>query len=90
MLCQPTVVLLVPLNDWDLRKVVNDPERMAEFDDFSTFFFETASKQIKDEHNKRKSTGGGAITQVVFLIDVKNYPYTQLMSLGGMLIHILQ
>ncbi len=79
-----TSVVLLPLTDWDLRKVVNDPDRLAEFDDFATFFYEFICKQIMDEHNKRKDSGKeGAVTQMIMLIDVKDYSYKQLMNFGG-------
>lgn len=76
-------VFLVPLNEWDLRKVVNDAQRLSEFDDFATHLFELICSHIKDEHNKRKESGHGAITQMSLLIDVKNYSYMQLINFGG-------
>ncbi|XP_037033900.1 SEC14-like protein 2 isoform X1 [Bradysia coprophila] len=76
-------VFVVPLNEWDLRKVVNDADRLAGFDDFATNFFEVLSYHIKDEHNKRKKAGQGAITQMTLLLDVKNYSYWQLVNFGA-------
>lgn len=73
----------MPLNEWDLRKVVNDADRLAEFDDFATNFFEMICYHIKDEHDKRKDGGQGAITQMVMLLDVKSYSYMQLINFGG-------
>lgn len=74
--------------DWDLRKVVNDADRLAEFDDFATYFFEVICSHVKKEHDKRKETGQGPVTQVTMLIDVKNYSYAQLMNFRGIVILI--
>lgn len=76
-------MFLIPLNDWDLRKVVNDADRLAEFEDFATFVFETICNHIKVEHNRRKADGRAPITQMILLIDVKKYPYMQLINIGG-------
>lgn len=76
-------VFLFPFTDWDLRKVVNNAERLAEFDDFATFFFEMLCKQIKEEHDKKKENGQGTVTQMMMVFDVKNYSYMQLINIGG-------
>lgn len=69
--------------DWDLRKVVNNADRLAEFDDFATYFFELICKHIKAEHDKKKENGKGPVTHMTLFIDVKNYSYMQLINLGG-------
>lgn len=76
-------MFLCPFSDWDLRKVVNSPDRLAEFNDYATFFFEVLSKQIQVSHEQRKENGQGPVTQMVLLLDVKNYSYMQLINLGG-------
>lgn len=69
--------------DWDMRKVINNPDRLAEFDDFATYFFETFTSHIKNEHDKRKGNGQGPVTQFMFLVDVENYSYMQLINFKG-------
>lgn len=74
-------MFLCPFSDWDLRKVVND--RLAEFNDYATFFFEILGKHIKESHDKRKANGEGPVTQMIMLYDVQNYSYMQLINVGG-------
>jgi len=77
-------VVLIPLADWDFRKVVNNADRLAEFDDFVATFFEIICRYIREQHLKRKETGHGPITQMTMLVDVKSYSYMQLINLGAM------
>lgn len=77
------LVFLFPFSDWDLRKIVNNDERIAEFEDFATHLFEVLCKHINDEHNKRKENGQGPVTQMMMIFDVKNYSYMQLINFGG-------
>lgn len=71
------------MGDWDMRKIINNPDRLAEFDDFATNFFETITSHIKKEHDKRKENGEGPVTQMTMLIEVKNFAYMQLIHLSG-------
>jgi hypothetical protein len=75
---------LIPFSSWDFRKVLNQPDRLNEFDDFVTNFFENVCNRIRAEHLRRNETGHPPVTQVVILLDVQNYPYGQLISFGAM------
>lgn len=78
-------MILVPLADWDFRKVVNNPERLSEFDDFVIFFFEVICNHIKEayEKGKGKKDDKVPVTQAILLIDVEKYPYSQLIHFGA-------
>lgn len=76
------LVVCLPLSDWDIRKVVADVARMAEFDDFVTNMFETFINRLEIEHAKRPADHP-PITQLTALIDAKNYPYGQLLKISA-------
>lgn len=71
------------MGEWDMRKILNNADRLAEFDDFVTNFFETIMSRIRKEHDKRKENGQAPVTQMTMLIEVKNYAYMQLIHLSG-------
>lgn len=73
-------VICIPLSEWDFRKVVNIHER--QFDDFVTHRFETLVS-ILENKNKSRGSGESPITQLTFLLDVKDYPYGQLIRLSA-------
>lgn len=79
-------VLLIPLADWDFRKILNNAERLDEFDDFVTNFFEVILNAIKEQHINRKENA--PITQLIIIVDVKDYPYLQLINYRGLFVFI--
>lgn len=62
--------------------MVNDKEKLPEFDDFVTHTFESFVNQIDLEHAKR-TQDESSITQFTMVMNTKGYPYGQLISFGG-------
>lgn len=71
------------MSQWDVRKVVNDPDRLVEFDTFVTYLFESMMKILETQNGNRESNQPPA-TQFLMLVDVKDYPYGQIINLGAM------
>lgn len=74
------IVGCIGLAEWDFRKLINMPARLAEFDNFIAFVFETCLSKLESAQNER-TPNEPPVTQLTLIIDAKNYPYGQLMSL---------
>lgn len=77
-------IILIPLSQWCFRKLLNNPERLVEFDNFVIKFYETVLSKLRTQNLLRKGTGKPPVTQVIFIMDVRDYPYSQLIKLEGL------
>lgn len=73
---------LIPFSDWDFRILLNEPDRLAEFDDFVTNFFENMTREVQKAHEKR-SPEQSSVTHFTLVINAKDYPYGQLVNFSG-------
>ncbi|CAL8125479.1 unnamed protein product [Orchesella dallaii] len=73
---------ILPMNEWDARKIGTDPELLKEYDVFCTRFFEEMMDNIQKAHVNR-GNGHPPITQIFIISDVKNYPYGQLLNFSA-------
>ncbi|CAL8125475.1 unnamed protein product [Orchesella dallaii] len=72
----------MPFSDWDLRKAAKIPGALEHFEGFATRFLQETMECIRNEHENRIE-GHFPITQVIFIVNCKDFPLGQLLNLGA-------
>ncbi|ODM96742.1 SEC14-like protein 5, partial [Orchesella cincta] len=75
-------VMIVPLSEWDYRKIGDESNLQKEYENFLIQFYEDIMNHIKMAHGSRE-IGNPPITQLLIIMDATSYPFGQLFSISA-------